>query len=94
MKKEVARLVEQGVLSPIKFSEWVCPSFVIPKKNQTKICISNFRGLNKKIKRKPYHLPLMHGIIPSIGKFKYATTINLIMGYYSILLDVKAKKDV
>ena len=34
----------------------------------------------------------MHDIIPSIGKFKYVTTIDLIMGYYSMLLDEKAKK--
>ena len=34
----------------------------------------------------------MHDIILSIGKFKYATTIDLIMGYYSMLLDEKAKE--
>ena len=34
----------------------------------------------------------MHDIIPSIGKFKYATTIDLIMGYYSMLLDEKARE--
>ena len=92
MKKEVARLVEEGVLSPIKASEWACPSFAIPKKNKTIRFISDFRGLNKKIKRKPYPLPLMHDIIPSIGKFKYATTVDLIMGYYSMLLNEKAKE--
>ena len=32
----------------------------------------------------------MHDIIPSIGKFKYATPIDLIVGYYSMLLDEKA----
>ena len=92
MKKEVARLVEQGVLSPIKSSEWVCPSFAIPKKNKTIRFISDFRGLNKKIKRKSFSLPLMHNIIPSIGKFKHATTIDLIMGYYSMLLDEKGRE--
>ena len=34
----------------------------------------------------------MHDIIPSIGKIKHATTIDLIMGYYSILLDKKVKE--
>ena len=34
----------------------------------------------------------MHDIIPSVGKFKYVTTIDLIMGYYSMLLDEKAKE--
>ena len=92
MKKEVARLVEEGVLFPIKPSEWACPSLAIPKENKIIRFISDFRGLNKKIKRKPYPLPLMHDIIPSIGKFKYATTIDLVMGYYSMLLDEIARE--
>ena len=91
-KKEVARLLEQGVLPPIKYSEWVCPSFAIPKKKKIIRFISDFRGLNKKIKRKPFPLPLLHDIIPSIGKFKYATTMDLIMRYYSMLLDEKTKE--
>ena len=45
MKKGVARLVKQGVLSPIKYSEWACPSFAIPKKNKTIRFIPDFRGL-------------------------------------------------
>ena len=43
--------------------------------------------IEQKDKRKPYLLPLMHDIIPFIEKFKYATTIDLIMNYYSMLLD-------
>ena len=35
MKKGVTRLVEEGVLSPIKSSEWACPSFAIHEKNKT-----------------------------------------------------------
>ena len=88
----MVRLVEEGVLSPIKSFEWACPSFEIPKRNKTIRFIFDFRGLNKKIKRKPYSLPLMHDIIPTIGKFKYATTIDLIMGYYSMLLDEIARE--
>ena len=34
----------------------------------------------------------MNDVIPLIEKFKYVTTINSIMGYYSILLDIKAKE--
>jgi hypothetical protein len=34
IKKEVARLVEIGVLKPIQESEWASPSFIIPKKSK------------------------------------------------------------
>ena len=39
------------------------------------------------IKRKPHSLRLIHNIIPVIEKFKYTTTIDLIVSYYSMLLD-------
>ena len=51
-----------------------------------------FPRIEQKDKEKTISLPLMHDIIPSIGKFKYATTINLIMDHYSILLDEKSRE--
>ena len=34
LKKEVDRLVAEGVLSPVKSAEWASPTFAIPKKDQ------------------------------------------------------------
>jgi hypothetical protein len=46
-----------GLLSKVSSSEWAAPTFVIPKKNQTVRVITDFRGLNKCLKRKPYPMP-------------------------------------
>ena len=51
-----------------------------------------FPRIEQKDKEETISLPLTHDIIPSIGKFKYATTINLIMDHYSILLDEKSRE--
>ena len=51
-----------------------------------------FPRIEQKDKQETISLPLTHDIIPSIGKFKYATTINLIMDHYSILLDEKSRE--
>ena len=54
LKTEVNRLVKIGVLKRKNNSEWAAPTFIIPKKNGTVRFISDFRELNKKIKRKPF----------------------------------------
>jgi hypothetical protein len=56
-KDELKRLCDEGVLSPCGASAWLSPSFCIPKKDGRIRFISNFRSLNKLIKRKVYNLP-------------------------------------
>ena len=86
VKKEVNRLIKIGLLARFTESEWGTPSFVIPKKDGTVRFISDFRGLNKSIKQKPYPLPLLMDTMQSLGEFKYATTIYLNTGYYAMRL--------
>ena len=57
LRVEVERLVKIGVLRKVNRSEWGAPTFVIPKKDRTIRFKSNFRELNKRIKRKPYPIP-------------------------------------
>jgi hypothetical protein len=58
LKVEVDRLVEAGVLQKVNCSEWVAPTFIIPKKDGSVRFISNFQELNKWIKWKPYPMYL------------------------------------
>jgi hypothetical protein len=67
--KELNRLCE---------SEWVSPSFIIPKKDKTVHFISDFRELNKRIVRKPFPIPK----ISTVGRFHFCNSpIDLNMGY-------------
>ena len=91
MKKEVNRLIKIGLLTRIVETEWAASSFVISKKDGTIRFLSDFRGLKKFLKRKPYPLPLIMDIMQSLGAFKYATTIDLNMGYYTMTLDEEPK---
>ncbi len=90
-RDEINRLEENGILVKVSSSEWAAPTFIIPKKNQTVRVITDFRGLNKCLKRKPYPMPWLPNIFHSLEKFCYATTINLNMGYYSMTLDKEAQ---
>ena len=40
----------------------------------------------------PYHLPYIKDIFNKLSNFSYATALDLIIGYYNILLTDAAKK--
>jgi hypothetical protein len=54
--------------------------------------LSDFRELNERIVRKPYPIPKISTILQKLEGFTYATTLDLIMGYYTIRLDPMASE--
>ena len=92
LKMEVQRLCELNVLKRINRSEWGSPTFIIPKKDGTVRFISDFRELNKLIKRKPFPLPKIQDLLLKLEGFQFATSLDLNMGYYHIELSPDSKK--
>ena len=87
VRLEVERLVKLKVLRKVNRSEWGAPTFVIPKKDRTIRFITNFRELNKRMKRKPYPLPNIQDLLLKLEGFTYATSLNSNMGYLSYRTD-------
>ena len=75
-----------GILQKVNRSEWGAPTFVIPKKDGTIRFISDFRELNQRIKRKPYPFPKIQDLLLKMEGFRFATALDLNMGYYHIEL--------
>jgi hypothetical protein len=92
IKKEVERLCQLGVLERQPASEWALPSFIIPKKDKTVCFLSGFWEVNKRLVQKPFPIPKISMVLQEIKGFSYATTLDLIMGYYTIKLDPNASK--
>ena len=92
MKKECARMEKLGILRKSTGSEWGAPTFIVPKKNNTVRFISDFRELNKRIKRKPYPIPKIQDLLLKLEGFRYATSLDLSMGYYHIQLHPDSRK--
>jgi len=86
LRLELDRLCNLGVLRKINHSEWAAPTFIIPKKDGSVRFISDFRELNKRIKRKPYPIPHIQDLLHKLEGFMYATSLDLNMGYYHIVL--------
>ena len=91
-KKEMARLTDIKVFEKCHDSEWAAPTFVQPKKTGDVRILTDFRELNKYIKRKPFPLPKISDLLQKLSGFKYATAIDLSMGYYHIPLDEESSR--
>ena len=84
IKIEVNRLVSTDVSKRKNNSECAAPTFIISKKNGRVCFISDFRELNKRIKRKPFPIPKIQDLLLKLEDFKYASSLDLNMGYYHI----------
>ena len=85
--KEVKTLVNLGVLEEANDSEWGAPSFSQPKAKTYRVgFLSDFRSLNRQLKRKPYPMPKIREMLLNIEGLKYTSSIDLNMGYYHIRL--------
>jgi hypothetical protein len=89
-KKEVKSLTAIDVFNRSSDSEWAASTFIQAKNKGDVRIITEFRRLNAQIKRKPFPLPKISDLLRKLSGFKYATSIDLIMGYYHIPLDLEA----
>ena len=92
-KKEVERSKKLGVLKREPDSEYGSPSFIIPKPGSSRVrFLTDFREINKRLVRKPWPLPKISTILQELEGFKWATALDLNMGYYTIRLDPEPSK--
>jgi hypothetical protein len=91
-KKDVNRLRDIYVFNRHSDSGWEAPTFIQAKKTGDVQILTYFRRLNAQINIKPFTLPTISDILRNLSGSKYATAIELIMGYYHIPLDLEAQK--
>ena len=94
-KKEIQRFCDIGVMEKNRESEWGAPSFFQPKKKGvvgSVRLLTDFRKLNEVLKRHPFPLPKISDLLLKLQGFKYATALDLSMGYYHIPLSKNSQK--
>jgi hypothetical protein len=92
-KKEIGHLTLIDILIKAYDSEWAAPTFVVkPKKTGDVRILTDFRCLNVCLKCTPFPLPKISDLLQRLTGFRYASAIDLSMGYYHIPLDEYSQK--
>ena len=66
--------------------------FTISKPDKSLCYLADLRELNKRIKRHPYPIPKIQDMLQKLEGFMYATSLDLNMGYYHLLLTPNASR--
>ena len=89
LKKEIDRLVDQGILKPVDTpTDWVSSMVVVSKSNAGKIrlCIDP-KPLNQALRRNHYPLPVIDDLLPELSKAKVFSVVDAKNGFWHIQLD-------
>ena len=86
-KEELSHLISIGVIGKAQCSKWIARTFIIPKKDGHIWWITDFRGLNKILRRKVYPLRKISEIFQHHSGYQYFTKLDISMQYYTFVLD-------
>ena len=93
IEKELDRLVNQGVIEPITFSEWATPIVPVLKKDGTvRICGDYKVTVNQAAKVDSYPLPKIDDLLASLAGGKTFSKLDLAHAYQQIPLDEGSRK--
>ena len=96
-KAELDRLERIGVVEKTGRSEWIAGTFIVPKKllpgeTVPRVrWVSDFRGLNKCLKRKVYPIPRIGDILARRTGYQFLTKMDISMQFYTFELDDESK---
>ena len=86
--KQIDKLLREGVIEESN-SPWNSPLLVVPKKDDASgekkwRLVVDFRRLNEKTVGDAYPLPDITEILDQLGKSKYFSCLDMVMGYHQI----------
>ena len=83
VKEEIDKLLEAGVIRN-SHSSWSAPIIVVPKGDEGKCIIIDYRALNKVTRKFIWPMPKVEDIFSQLNGAKYFSTLDLRAGYHHI----------
>lgn len=92
-KRELDRMVREGVIEEIdEPTEWCAPMVVVDKGNEkVRICV-DFTELNNHVMRERYQLPSVDETLGQLKNAKYFSKLDCSSGFWQIQLEEKSQK--
>jgi hypothetical protein len=85
MEREVKKLLDDQIIVPLRYSEWVANLVPVRKKSgEIRLCV-DFRNLNRSSKKDNYPLPKMEHILQRVTGASRISMIDGFSGYNQIL---------
>ena len=94
VEEELDRLVAEGILEPIEYSDWAAPIVAVVKsdKKSVRIC-GDFRMTANAVSRlNRYPIPKVEDLFATLKKGKTFTKLDLSQAYQQLVLDEESRK--
>ena len=92
IEQELARLVKEGVIEPVEYSEWACPIVPIIKSDfKIRICGDYSTTINSASKLDRYPLPKIEDLYATLANGQAFSKLDLSHAYQQIVLDKSSK---
>lgn len=92
VEKELSKMCDEGILKPVKHSQWASPIVIVPKTNSIRICIDAKRTINKFIEMEHYPLPRMDDIFADLSNCEFFCVIDLSKAYLQLEVSVESQE--
>ena len=91
-KTELDRLVDQGVLEKIEYSDWAVPTVAVTKANGNLRLCGDFVEVNRRSETQQHPIPHIDEIMNKLRGGQRWTTLDLSDAYFHLELDDESKK--
>ena len=93
VKKELDRLIQDGILTPVPFSDWAAPVVPVMKQNGSiRLCGNYSLTVNKYAKKEAYPIPNIEELYNRLRGGVLYTKLDLNHGYAQLVLDEDSRK--
>ena len=90
---EIDRLVQQGIMQPVKYAEWAAPIVPVLKPDNTvRICGDYKLTVNKVSKLEQYPIPRVDDLFASLSGGQKFTKLDMRHAYHQIPLEEESRK--